>query len=294
MAISRSRLQNASGRSPALETADRRDYHLRMRLAALLLVLTAWLVPARAGTVQFTGGGGAPINADFVLPPGPAVAPAVVLLHGCGGPFPSRDRQWVRVLTAAGHPVLLPDSFGSRGLGSQCRVRAADRTVTAAGLRRDDAIAAARWLAAQPGTPPGGVAVMGWSDGGSTTLGVALHEAGEPPGFIRGFVAFYPGCRWSDPNPAGPPILVLIGEADDWTPAAPCRALALRLDSRITLVTYPGAYHDFDAPGRIRLMGDIPSSRNADLSVHAGQNPAARADALVRVPAFLAGLPAAP
>jgi len=123
---------------------------------------------------------------------------------------------------------------------------------------------------------------------------VALTGTDKPPGLLRGFVAFYPGCRWRDPDPRGPPILVMIGEADDWTPAAPCHALAERLPGRITFVPYAGAYHDFDAPGRVRVMRDIPSSRNAAHSVHLGQDPAAREDALRRVPEFLRALPAAP
>jgi dienelactone hydrolase len=55
-----------------------------------------------------------------------------------------------------GHIVLFPDSFGSRGLGSQCRER--NRVATSSGLRRLDASAAATWLAAQPYAPKGGVA----------------------------------------------------------------------------------------------------------------------------------------
>ena len=58
------------------------------------------------------------LRAEVALPSGPPRAPAIVLLHGCGGPFPARDGQWRDLLVAAGHPVLLPDSFGSRGLGS--------------------------------------------------------------------------------------------------------------------------------------------------------------------------------
>lgn len=120
------------------------------------------------------------LRAELMLPSGPARASAVVLLHGCGGPFLARDGQWRDLLVTAGHPVLLPDSFGSRGLGSQCRTP--PRQVTPGRARRRDAIAAAKWMAAQPFTPPGGVVVMGWSNGGSTVLATASAGLADLPG----------------------------------------------------------------------------------------------------------------
>ncbi|CAH2599264.1 Dienelactone hydrolase family protein [Rhodovastum atsumiense] len=266
-----------------------------MRIGALLFLMVVVAGGVRAETVRFAGGGGALLEAVLFRPEGPPRAPAVVALHGCAGPLPARDHAWARHLAGLGHLVLLPDSFGSRGLGSQCRT--GNRSVTASGLRRDDALAAARWLADQPGTPAGGVAVLGWSDGGSTVLATAAWRQDNPPGLLRGFVAFYPGCRQAALNRGArpvAPVLLLIGEADDWTPAAPCRDLAGRVGPRITLVTYPGAWHDFDAAAPLHRMRDIPRSQNPDHGVHAGQDPAAREDAFQRVPAFLDALPPAP
>ncbi len=240
----------------------------------------------------------ATLRAEFVMPPGPARAPAVVLLHGCGGPFPARDNQWRDLLVAAGHPVLLPDSFGSRGLGSQCSVPS--RTVTPGAERRGDAIAAAQWLQAQPGVPIGGVVVMGWSNGGSTVLATARAGRDDlPPGLVRGFVAFYPGCTpyargsagWKPWAPAAP-MLLLMGADDDWTPPAPCRALADANPDRIKAVFYSGAYHDFDAPGRpVRERHGLAFTANRNGLAHVGTNPAAREDAMQQVPAFLDALP---
>ena len=238
------------------------------------------------------GSEGAELRAELLLPDGPPVAPAIVALHGCGGPYPQRDGQWGEFLRGRGHIVLFPDSFASRGLGSQCRET--QRMVTASGLRRRDALAAARWLAARPGTPAGGVVLMGWSDGGSTVR--AAGRAGSvEPGLLRGLVAFSPGCRLSARlagwTPAAP-MLLLHGEADDWTPIAPCRALAEQVGPAITLVGYPGAWHNFDVDIPVRVMRNIPSSQRGDGTVHVGGDPAARADAMARVTGFLAALPA--
>lgn len=273
-------------------TFERESAMRKLLLTVLLLSHAAMaepvLVPLPDGTV---------LRADLYRPSAAIRAPAIVALHGCGGPYPSRDRQWRDLLLGQGHVLLFPDSFGSRGLGSQCRV--VHRSVTSFKVRRDDAIASARWLAARPETPAGGVVLLGWSDGGSTVLAAGRLAGDLPMGLIRGLIAFYPGCSVALRNTAwqpAAPMLILMGRADDWDPAPPCEAVASRFTpDRLTLIAYPGAYHDFDAPGGIGVMHDIPTSQNPDRTVHVGTDPGAREDALRRVPAFLDALaPASP
>jgi dienelactone hydrolase len=165
------------------------------------------------------------------------------------------------------------------------------RTVKASGPRRRDAIAAAQWLAKQPGTPDGGVALMGWSNGGNTVLWTSRVRADLPSGLFQRFVAFYPGCatasRTADWRPSAP-LLILVGANDDWTPAPPCRVLAARHPQRIELVVYPDSWHDFDAPGRpVRQRTGLATPPSGTGMAHTGSNPAARRDALARVAAFL-------
>jgi dienelactone hydrolase len=233
--------------------------------------------------------GGIALRAQLVLPTRAAERPAVVALHGCGGPFPRRDRQWADILAVAGHPVLFPDSFGSRGLGSQCKV--ASRLVSPGRERRADAVAAVQWMMRQDFTSPGGVVVMGWSNGGSTVLAAAADGV-MPKGAVRGFVAFYPGCRaYADRADWAPSakMLILIGADDDWTPAEPCRRLAARFPQEITVVEYPGAYHDFDVPDYpMRTRTGLAYTAHGTGVAHAGTNRAARTDAITRVLAFLA------
>lgn len=248
--------------------------------------------PALADDVTLPGPGGVALKAKLFRAEKPT-GPSVIALHGCGGPYPKRDEQWAQVLTEQGHTVLFPDSFGSRGLGSQCTVK--NRTVTVSGLRRDDAIAAAKWLAAQDFTPAGGVALMGWSNGASVVLSAGRAAPDLPPNLFRALVAFYPGCstplKNADWKPAAP-LLILIGEDDDWTPAAPCEALAGRTPSLVHLVTYPGAFHDFDVPDTpVRERTGLAFTAHNNGIAHAGTNPAARDDALIRVTAFLEAMP---
>ena len=89
------------------------------------------------------------------------------------------------------------------------------------------------------------------------------------------------------------PLLILIGEADDWTPAAPCAQLAgiaQKQGALIEIVTYPGAHHSFDrinSPVRYR-----PNVRNLNkpdrLGATVGEHPQARADAIKRTLEFFA------
>lgn len=269
---------------------------MREFLVAMLLIGISG--GARAESVDIPLPDGTMLKAELFMPEGAVVAPAIVALHGCGGPYAARDRLWREKLGGEGHIMLFPNSFSSRGLGSQCRVKMADRKVTSFVVRRSDAIESARWLAARASTPAGGVVLLGWSDGGSTVMAAASLAPNVKPdpdtGFIRGLIAFYPGCLVAQ-NPGWRPVaplLVLIGADDDWTPAKPCQSVAARFTPPdMRLVAFAGAYHDFDAPGGLRVMQNVPSSQNADKSVHAGTNPEAQAEALKLVPQFLVSLP---
>jgi dienelactone hydrolase len=263
-------------------------------LVLIMLMLPAF---AHAQAVRVPGPEGIMLNADLFAAQGKARGAAIVALHGCSGPAPARDEGWARQLAASGHVVLLPDSFGSRGLGSQCAART--RLVTPTGVRRHDALAALRWLAERPGTPPGGLVLMGWSDGANTVLTAGRATADLSPGLIRGLIAFYPVCRGiaetKDWTPAAP-LMILMGEPEENSPSvAACHAVADKFPGKVTLVTYAGAHHEFDvpeAPSRAKpakakhgLITPISGMTTANVNV------AARDDAGRRVAAFIAGLP---
>jgi dienelactone hydrolase len=77
-----------------------------------------------------------------------------------------------------------------------------------------------------------------------------------------------------------------------WTAAAPCVDLTTAAKSNglpVDIVTYPNAYHDFDHPNLpIHTIDGLAFTASGTGQVHTGTNPAARADAIMRVPAFLA------
>jgi dienelactone hydrolase len=163
--------------------------------------------------------------------------------------------------------------------------------VTPSGLRRQDAIDAAQWLVARAGTPSGGVALIGWSNGGSTVLSTVRVAADLPRGLFQRFAAFCPGCPSPDEGLSwkpSAPMLILMGEDDDWTgsPALPRHDLAARFPNEITFVAYPGACHDFDAPNRPVKVRNGAATAAGGLT-HLGTNEPARQDALARRPKWL-------
>ena len=88
------------------------------------------------------------------------------------------------------------------------------------------------------------------------------------------------------------PLEILVGGADDWTDAEDCRVLAARAEARgepVRIKVYPGAYHDFDHPNLpVHERRGLAYTAGENGVAHVGTDPAARADALTRVPGFLA------
>lgn len=281
------------------------------RILGLLVVVLALQGRALADEpLRFTSlDGVTELTAHLYQPEAQPPFPALVLLHGCSGLGPGGGvaaiyAAWTRVLVERGYAVLLVDSAGPRGFGETC-ARGPDRS-TMYRDRPKDAYAALALLQASPVVRPDRIGLLGWSQGGAVVLLSIVRESigrpvPPPPHDFRAAVAFYPGvcdeARQSAPfTGVAPgswttavPLLVLQGEADNWTPAAPCKAFIAAAAARgapVAIHLYAGALHGFDAPSLHRQP--LPRHRLANGVVPlVGSDPAARADALERVPAFL-------
>lgn len=238
------------------------------------------------------------LKAMLYRPEGNGPFPVVVALAGCAGLInPSgaigfRYRDWAQRLVGAGFAVLYPDSYGSRGLGNQCGVR--PRSARVFGDLVADANAARLWLQNQSWAAADRISLLGWSSGANTALWTVRPRtpgAAETNGAdFRSAVVFYPGCSrllnaaWA----TRVPTLILIGSADDVTKPSVCQQMvagARGRSARIVVHLYPGAHHDFDHPNRpLQSRSGYAFSRDGTGRVHSGTNPAARADALKRVP----------
>ena len=235
-------------------------------------------------------------------PSGEGRHPALVFLHGCAGMFFQNrisllEFAWAYLFNSRGYVVLMVDSFGPRQHGEMCSIAGFDLAIYRA--RPKDAYGALAYLQAQDYVRPDRVAALGWSQGGGTVLmSVGEPSRGRPreptqPDF-RAAVAFYPASCRDDREPAGwtttVPLLVLIGEADVWTPAAPCKTFidgAVTRGAAAEIMLYPGAYHAFDAPNLPQRQLPNYVTRAGVVPI-VGTDPAARADVMRRVPEFLA------
>lgn len=191
------------------------------------------------------------LNGVLYKPEGNGPFRAVVLLHRCIG-IKDWDHAWAQRLKSWGFVALVVDTLGSRGIADLCGFQ---QRISRLQLVMD-AHSGKSYLAGLPFVDPKRIAVMGWSFGGDTTLAAiapnycgALPEAKRDP--FRAAVAFYPNCssRLDDLNA---PLLILIGEKDDWTPAGRCRAAMPpegKSPHEVTLKIYPGAHHCFDCTG---------------------------------------------
>ena len=270
---------------------------MRFLLTALFLTLLmpaacagATLVPQQVD-IPLSGG---TLHAELYKPAGDGPFPTVIALHGCGGlgardePVLSRYRDWAEQLLKSGNAVLWPDSYGSRQLGPQCRVK--DVRMKASRERVADIVAARGWLMKQSWVEHSRISLIGWANGASAVLWavrpqILSHDA-EPD--FRAAVAFYPDCRisaglgWS----SRVPTLLLIGAKDDVSSPPACRQMVDGAHGRSALariVVYPGAYHDFDRPS-------LPS-RGVEAAMPdraRGPNTEARADSQKQVAGWLA------
>jgi dienelactone hydrolase len=284
---------------------------MQFRSALFIAVFFLWCAPGLAQqlvhfpSLEDNGPGNPSTMLDGYMfgPASSGAYPALVFLHGCDGLFDRatgligrRERDWAAELTPRGYLVLIVDSFGPRSHGEMCSQRGFDRELY---LKRPrDAYGALLFLQAQPFVHAGRVAVIGWSQGGGAVLfAIGARGMGRPAqlprGDFRAAVAFYPASCDDRRQPGWTtqiPLLVLLGAEDVWTPAAPCKILLDGVVGRgapVEVQVYPGSYHGFDRANSPRR--ELPEYRTAAGIVPIiGTDPAARQDALFRVPAFLA------
>jgi carboxymethylenebutenolidase len=268
-------------------------------LALVLPLVVVSAARAEPETVYFKSADGRTEIVGYLFKPvGGGPHPAIVLLHGRGGPYSLNDnrgctlvargvssacaastlskrhKMWGEFYAARGVLALLPDSFGPRGKGHGFgrfthddpeRDDVNERTV-----RPLDAEGALAYLRGRSDVAAGRIFLQGWSNGGSTTLNVMIRQ-GTKGGFAAA-LAFYPGCGTSallaNAVATTAPVTMFLASDDEEVSPTICQHVAERsidAGTNVFVALYPGATHDFDDPGEKRqaVPGNVLATADA-------------------------------
>ena len=204
---------------------------------------------------------------------GDAPYPIVIDMHGCSGIIPARRDGWVNRLNRWGYAVIKVDSFTPRGDNNIC-----DDLLKISPLHRLNDIAGAMdYIAQNQRLDTANVFIMGMSHGGTTVL-LSNYQPRDVFRQLRGIIAYYPYCIEELPVLVAN-TLIVIGEDDDWTPAAYCQRMKIRDRGEydLQLVVYPNTWHSFDVPGTDQIYHGYQLRHN----------PVAAKDSFKRVREFL-------
>ncbi|WFU59675.1 dienelactone hydrolase family protein [Bradyrhizobium pachyrhizi] len=279
--------------------------HRAIPIVLMMLTTLPTAAAAAPDTVFFPSADGKTEIVGYLFrPQTPGPHPAILLLHGRGGPYsinvnrdctlvsrtnPSaacnaaslskRHAMWGQYWAGHGYFALLPDSFGPRGKAhgfGRFTHDDPDRTdVNEKTMRPLDAEGALSWLRSQKEINGNRIFLQGWSNGGSTALNVMQRQGAATSGY-RAALVFYPGCGpaalLAQTLRSAAPITMLLGTDDEEVSPDRCRDVAGRsvaAGSKIDVVVYPGPIHDFDDPGRRRQSNPANSAALHDAMVRA-------------------------
>jgi dienelactone hydrolase len=285
------------------------------KIKYLLCIAACLAGAARAAvpeTVTFASRDGKSQLTGYLFKPDtPGPHPAVVMLHGRGGPYSSlrpgvadatnltaRHRMWGNFWAARGYLALHVDSFGPRGYPRGFPAHSYDwrpASVNDQTVRPLDAYGALDYLRGRDDVIRNRIGLQGWSNGAMTLLAalgmqaprVAPDKAASvrlaaptPQQDFRAAIAQYPSCRFQNRQrdyQTYAPLLLLVASDDAEVSAQSCVVLAEHLRKRgvtIEFAIYDGAHHAYDDPGKTK-QSHVP-------------NKAALQDTLRRAEAFFA------
>ncbi len=182
------------------------------------------------------------VESELYLPEGDGPFGCVMALHGSMGWAP-HHQDHVEAWLDAGLAVCKVNSFISRSIDSTVD----DQLSVTHAMMLVDAFMTRSLLENDPRI--GKIGISGWSLGGTVALYSAWSPISEKLGApFDAHLPFYPAAhlrpevqQWSHA-----PLLILHGDADDWTPLHFVEGIMAQLPNA-TLHTYDGAHHSFDS-----------------------------------------------
>ncbi|MBJ99798.1 MAG: hypothetical protein CMB48_02250 [Euryarchaeota archaeon] len=219
------------------------------------------------------------VDSELFLPKGKGPFGCVIALHGSKG-WASHHQDHINGWIDAGLAVCKVNSFASRSIDSTVD----DQLTVTHAMMLVDAFRTRSIL--EKDSRIGKIGIAGWSLGGT----VALYSAWSPIIDVLGspfdvHLAFYPAAHirpdiqeWSNS-----PILVLHGDADDWTPLHLVEGLMPQLPNA-NLHVYLGAHHSFDCESEFTLLPKAVRLRKRTARIDKNGNMSGKLFLGIRVP----------
>ena len=255
----------------------------------LLTALGVSALAADPSTVHFLSEDHQTRLAAYVFAPaGGGPHPAIVMMHGRGGPYSSlakgvynastlsrRHKEWGAFWAEHGYLAMLVDSFGPRGFPGgfpKGSYESRPASVSEQTIRPLDAYGALRYLRTRKDVIGDRIGLQGWSNG---AMSVLVTMSSRAPGIehptpdtgFRAAMAEYPGCGMEAIKGEYRPyahLLMMVGTADDEVSPKICEDFAARVrrdGAPLEIVVYQGAEHNFDDPGKEKQAN--PANRRA-------------------------------
>jgi dienelactone hydrolase len=230
-------------------------------------------------------------------------APTLLSLHGCSGPLNNTGqlsdlyKEDVQRWNARGVNVMVLDSFTGRGAKSICELSTDARGELTTLTRSTDVDAALAWLVQQPSVASNKIMLIGRSHGAQTVLtyiGLKKSDASVSNQIRPAFaIAYYPGCSAPLRNPSYKitlPLLLMVGELDNWTTPEPCVKLSQRIrnqqpDLPLEFHQYEASYHGFDSTRPVTVRANVAATASGKATL--GGNPKAREQSHKDIDAFV-------
>ena len=193
--------------------------------------------------------------------------PAVVLLHGAGGPR-AGEKYWSKELRKIGLATFVVDSNSTRGCPPSTFGVCKNYSKHQGMVNIVDAYRALEILSTHPRIDPARIAVMGFSVGGKASLYSSVKRFqkmwGNPGLEFAAYLSFYPACNITfngNEDISDKPIRIFYGKLDEWSTPISCTEYVNRLRKTgkdITITIYPGVHHSFDHRGDATAPTSIP------------------------------------
>ena len=190
---------------------------------------------------------------------------AIVFVHGSGGWRKSHE-HWLKTFNKMGIATFRLSSFEPRGISRTV----GNQTKITSSMMTTDAYNALKLLSTHPRIDKDRIGIMGGSKGGAVSMVSAWEPARKA--IVNGdlkfalHIALYPFCYgFESIQMTGAPILILVGEKDDWTHAEPCIECTNALKDAgydADIIVYPNAYHAFDSNNEVTFLKNALNMKN--------------------------------